>query len=160
MNKPCNSPNRKLQLVEWLANGLHIGASVPCFKLIYNLYNYRIYMKNPRSLLQRSAVSTLVERIILIRFSTIVADKTTNRITWYVKYSGVCVTDTSSEKMRYNRELQSGREIRKHLDRLWVIECCSQLGNECNSHFGDGDDRADNSLLLLLLLFNVQGNCR
>ena len=119
-------------------------------------------MKNPRSLLQRSAVFTLVERISLISFSTIVADKTTNRITWYVKYSGVCVTDTSSEKMRYNRELQSGREIRKHLDRLLVIEYRSQLGNECNSQFGDGDDSVDNSssllvllLLLLLLLFNV-----
>jgi len=60
--------------------------------------------------------------------------------------------------------MQSGRKIRKRLDKLWVKECCNQVGNESTSRFGDRDVSVESTffffffflLLLLLLLFNYR----
>jgi len=61
--------------------------------------------------------------------------------------------------------MQSGRKIRKRLDKLWVKECCNQVGNKSTSRFGDRDVSVESTfffffllllLLLLLLLFNYR----
>jgi len=70
--------------VDRLANNLLIGTS-QSMSLI-NLYT--VYLSNLLekflNLLKRSTLFTVLERLRLISFCTIVADKITKRITWYV----------------------------------------------------------------------------